>query len=78
MEKKDDRSKNILDICGIGACAGVPNSSPSEIDQSTKLTFSQPVQIPGHVLRARTYLYAMQDRVAAASCLLLPAVKTNQ
>ena len=32
-----------------------------EMDQSTKITFSQPVQIPGQVLPAGTYLFKLAD-----------------
>ncbi|MEG9439014.1 DUF2911 domain-containing protein [Edaphobacter sp. HDX4] len=32
-----------------------------EADQSTKITFSQPVEIPGHVLPAGTYLFKLAD-----------------
>jgi hypothetical protein len=32
-----------------------------ELDQSTKLTFSQPIQIPGEVLPAGTYLFKLGD-----------------
>jgi hypothetical protein len=31
------------------------------IDQSTKLTFSEPIQIPGEVLPAGTYLFRLAD-----------------
>jgi hypothetical protein len=32
-----------------------------EADQATKLTFSEPIQIPGHVLPAGTYLFKLAD-----------------
>lgn len=32
-----------------------------ELDQSTKITFSQPIQIPGEVLPAGTYLFKLGD-----------------
>jgi Protein of unknown function (DUF2911) len=32
-----------------------------ETDQSTKITFNQPVEIPGHVLPAGTYLFKLAD-----------------
>ena len=35
----------------------LPNAHASEIDQATKLTFSQSVQIPGRVLPAGTYWF---------------------
>jgi hypothetical protein len=34
----------------------------SELDQATKLTFSQSVQIPGHVLPAGTYWFVVPTR----------------
>ena len=32
-----------------------------EADQSTKITFSKPIEIPGHVLPAGTYLFKLVD-----------------
>jgi hypothetical protein len=33
-----------------------------ETDQTTKLTFNEPVEIPGHVLPAGTYLFKLADQ----------------
>jgi hypothetical protein len=33
----------------------------SEADQSTKITFNQPIQVPGQVLLAGTYLFTIAD-----------------
>ena len=35
------------------------NAQASDLDQATKLTFSQSVQIPGHVLPAGTYWFVV-------------------
>jgi len=37
------------------------NAHASELDQTTKLTFSQPVQIPGQILPAGTYWFVVED-----------------
>ncbi len=37
----------------------LPNAQASELDQATKLTFSQSVQIPGQVLPAGTYWFVV-------------------
>jgi hypothetical protein len=39
----------------------VPLARADEWDQATKLTFSQPVQIPGRVLPAGTYWFVLND-----------------
>jgi hypothetical protein len=39
----------------------------SEIDQATKLTFSQSVQIPGQVLPAGTYWFVVPTRMLCRS-----------
>jgi hypothetical protein len=39
----------------------VPASRADELDQASKITFSQPVQIPGHVLPAGTYWFVLAD-----------------
>lgn len=36
----------------------------SEADQSTQITFNQPVQVPGEVLPAGTYLFKLLDSVS--------------
>lgn len=40
-----------------------PAARASENDQMTQLTFNQPVQIPGAVLPAGTYWFAVPDRI---------------
>jgi hypothetical protein len=39
----------------------LPGAQADEIDQSTTLTFSQPVDIPGHVLGPGTYTFVLVD-----------------
>jgi hypothetical protein len=39
----------------------VPTSSADEWDKTTKLTFNEPVQVPGKVLPAGTYVFRLQD-----------------
>jgi hypothetical protein len=42
----------------------LPSARASEKDQATKLTFNQPVQIPGRVLPAGTYWFVLADETA--------------
>jgi hypothetical protein len=39
----------------------VPAARADELDQASKITFNQPVQIPGHVLPAGTYWFVLAD-----------------
>ena len=39
----------------------LPAARADEYDQASQLTFSQPVQIPGHVLPAGTYWFVLAD-----------------
>ena len=39
----------------------LPSARADENDQATKLTFDQPVQIPGHVLSAGTYWFMLAN-----------------
>jgi hypothetical protein len=41
----------------------MPAARASENDQMTQLTFNQPIQIPGAVLPAGTYWFAVADRI---------------
>jgi hypothetical protein len=41
--------------------AVLPAVRADEWNQATKFTFSQPVQIPGHILPAGTYMFEMVD-----------------
>ena len=43
----------------------LPSARADERDQATKITFSQPVQIPGHVLPAGTYWFVLLDSISA-------------
>jgi len=46
---------------GLGALALLPGARASERDQKTVLTFSGPVEIPGQVLPAGTYVFKLLD-----------------
>lgn len=39
----------------------LPGAHADEINQSTTLTFSQPIEIPGHVLGPGTYSFVLVD-----------------
>lgn len=46
----------------VFAIAGiVPLAHASEMDESTTITFNKPVQIPGHLLKAGSYLFVRFD-----------------
>jgi hypothetical protein len=47
----------------LAFAAMLPVLRADETDQATKFTFSQPVQIPGRVLPAGTYLFEMVPNV---------------
>lgn len=46
---------------GLGAIALLPGAKASERDQKTFFTFSGPVEIPGQVLPAGTYVFKLLD-----------------
>src|SRR5258708_292055 len=49
-------------LVGLGFLAGmVPRASADEWDQKTIFTFSGPVEIPGQVLSAGTYVFKLAD-----------------
>ena len=49
-------------LAGLGALGGmVPRASADEWDQKTIFTFSGPVEIPGQVLSAGTYVFKLAD-----------------
>jgi len=55
-------NRRVLAVLGIALASLIVLSSAhaSEIDQATKLTFSQSVQIPGRVLPAGTYWFVVE------------------
>jgi hypothetical protein len=76
-------TRKALAVFGLALASLIvlPNTHASEIDQATKLTFNRPVQIPGRVLPAGTYLFTVdpgshilrifdQDRVTVYATLL--------
>jgi hypothetical protein len=55
------RAKVIL-LAGLGFLAGmVPRAFADTWDQRTTFTFSDPVEIPGQVLEAGTYVFKLAD-----------------
>jgi hypothetical protein len=49
-------------LAGLGFLAGmVPRATADESDQKTVVTFSGPVEIPGQVLPAGTYIFKLAD-----------------
>lgn len=43
----------------IGCAAFLPSARASEVNQQTKVTFSQPVEIPGQILPAGAYMFVL-------------------
>ena len=57
--------KMLITLCLIFASfVVIPAARADQYDQSTELTFSQPVQIPGRVLPAGTYWFVLADNIA--------------
>ena len=55
------RAKVIL-LVGVGfLCGMIPRASADDSDQKTMFTFSGPVEIPGQVLQAGTYVFKLAD-----------------
>jgi hypothetical protein len=64
-EKGEFKMTNYLRIAAF-MCAGmlaltVPQARASEMDQKTVFTFNQPVEVPGQVLSAGTYVFKLAD-----------------
>jgi hypothetical protein len=52
----------VLSLCLLLFCAfSAPNALADEWNQATKLTFSEPVEIPGQALPAGTYWFTLMD-----------------
>ena len=49
----------------LGFLTALPAARADEANQATKVTFSQPVQIPGRVLPAGTYWFILPDKLTA-------------
>jgi hypothetical protein len=57
-----NRIKAVILLGGLGFLAGmVPHAMADEWDQKTTFTFSGPVEIPGQVLPAGTYVFKLAD-----------------
>jgi hypothetical protein len=56
-EEMIDRKAFAVLGLALASLVVLPGTHASEMDQATKLTFSQSVQIPGHVLPAGTYWF---------------------
>jgi hypothetical protein len=54
-------SLTMLFLVGLGALATVPDAKADPWNQKTILTFSGPVQIPGQVLPAGTYVFKLAN-----------------
>jgi hypothetical protein len=52
---------NMLLLAGLGFLALLPRVEASDRDQKTVFTFSGPVEIPGQVLPAGTYVFRLAD-----------------
>lgn len=57
-----NRTKAVIVLFGLGFLAGiVPHATADEWSQKTIFTFSGPVEIPGQVLPAGTYVFKLAD-----------------
>ncbi len=75
-------------VFALASLVVLPNARASEMDQATKLTFSQSVQIPGQVLPAGTYWFVApiqylvqifsSDRATLYATLLTISAETLQ
>jgi hypothetical protein len=56
-------TRKVISILGLLLAFAIilPAARADEYDQASQLTFSQPVQIPGHVLPAGTYWFVLAD-----------------
>jgi hypothetical protein len=53
---------SVILLVGLGFLGGmVPRAAADESDQKTTFTFSGPVEIPGQVLQAGTYVFKLAD-----------------
>src|ERR1700758_5057127 len=60
-----DRKAFVVLGLGLASLIVFSNAYANELDQSTKLTFSQSVQIPGQVLPAGTYLFLLDPTLGS-------------
>jgi len=52
----------VVTLCLVALCAlAAPSAMADEKDKATKLTFSEPVEVPGHVLAAGTYWFTLAN-----------------
>ena len=64
---KKIRILGILLALGVFLGAFAPFSNADEWDKTTKVKFSEPVQVPGTVLPAGTYVFRLRQRADAPS-----------
>src|SRR5690348_2410531 len=63
MKRKVVEKSFVIVAFLLAFLAVLPAARASETNQETKVTFSQSVQISGHVLPAGTYLFALPDDI---------------
>src|SRR5215470_19789608 len=51
------KALGVFSILLLGAAMTAPAAKAGESDQLTKMTFDQPMEVPGHVLPAGTYWF---------------------
>lgn len=67
---EEERNMNIARACGVvfilglAAAVLVPAAGANQANQMTKMTFSQPVEIPGRVLPAGSYWFVVADSLS--------------
>ncbi len=55
------KSLAIIFFCILAGAVSLPAAKADTWDQKTKIKFSEPVEIPGHVLPAGTYWFILQS-----------------
>ncbi len=66
-----NKAKLVL-LVGLGLLGGlIPLANADEWDQKTTFTFSGPVEIPGQVLQAGTYVFKLADQQSAQDVVLV-------
>jgi hypothetical protein len=63
MKRKDVGTSFVIVASLLAFLAVLPSARADETNQETKVTFSQAVQISGHVLPAGTYLFVLPDDI---------------
>jgi len=72
-------SRNLAAVAGLGLLAGLvlPQLKADEIDKKVVMTFSAPVEIPGRVLPAGTYVFKELSRMNPGTIVVMNEDQTK-